>query len=301
MKELNIFDIGSRGGFDYSWFWLLKNSEGIRIHSFEADSAGRSYLNPIEGVEVEIHPFALSDKCSDEATFFLTNNPFQSSFYEPNSAIDKYQESTYRKRLSYTKTSISNISTLDNLLAKPFSKADLIKIDTQGSEYSILKGGENFLIQHMPILALETWCTDVYKNIPLDFEIMSYARSLGYELFGVDTAAAWKHLSGRKFKGSKQRLIGNNMLFVPCTDKLLNLSKDSIQSKLLILCYYGFYDYANFIAEKIDCEYSQEMILKTYKADLRKHKLSRIFSKVLARTKLGGHALKALLTMPKIT
>jgi len=79
---------------------------------------------------------------------------------------------------------------LDNLFSN--KNIDLVKIDTQGSEYEILEGGLNFIRNQKPLLFLETWGYEYYKNIKFFDQIISLLRSINYELYLIDIAAGHK-------------------------------------------------------------------------------------------------------------
>ena len=49
------------------------------------------------------------------------------------------------------------VDTLSNKLKDFKNKIDLIKIDTQGSEYEIIEGGLDRISNDKPFLFLETW------------------------------------------------------------------------------------------------------------------------------------------------
>jgi FkbM family methyltransferase len=62
-------------------------------------------------------------------------------------------------------------------------KIDFIKIDTEGSELSVLKSAENTLKIHKPFLQVETnGCSEKFFGIPTQ-EIHDYLFSLGYKKF----------------------------------------------------------------------------------------------------------------------
>lgn len=71
----------------------------------------------------------------------------------------------YKKKKSIT----VNVSTLDNLLQElKIGKVNIIKIDTEGSELHILKGGQKTLSQRGIKLVIETHSYDEMKQM-MDF------------------------------------------------------------------------------------------------------------------------------------
>lgn len=65
-----------------------------------------------------------------------------------------------------------------------FSKPDLVKIDTQGYELEILKGGEKTLGSAEFVL-LEVSMLDIYKDVPLVAEVMAYMSARGFLLYDI--------------------------------------------------------------------------------------------------------------------
>ncbi|GAB6141371.1 hypothetical protein JCM14076_21000 [Methylosoma difficile] len=80
-----------------------------------------------------------------------------------------------------------------NLDALDLDRLDLLKLDVEGMEQEVLLGGQGLLVQHRPILVIETIKSD--RNI-----LMAFVEALGYRVFD----------------------IGINMLAVHETDPALN-------------------------------------------------------------------------------
>jgi len=74
---------------------------------------------------------------------------------------------------------------LDNLLkSTDFIMPDLIKLDTQGYELEVLKGGENTLKNTKAVL-MEVSMLDIYKDCPLIEEVMSYMSIRDFVLYDI--------------------------------------------------------------------------------------------------------------------
>ena len=63
---------------------------------------------------------------------------------------------------------------------------------------------------------------------------------MGYKLFATDVAAAWRYKTNNLFPLSRQRLIGENLLFVPSLKMFDQIDKSQILSKIPILCFSVF-------------------------------------------------------------
>lgn len=74
---------------------------------------------------------------------------------------------------------------LDKLLENTnYSKPDLIKIDTQGYELEILKGGEKTLSEAKAVL-LEVSLLDIYREVPLVAEVLEFMQKRNFVLFDI--------------------------------------------------------------------------------------------------------------------
>lgn len=78
------------------------------------------------------------------------------------------------------------LQTLEAITAKRSVKPDFIKIDTQGYELEILKGGENTLANAMFVL-LEVSFLDIYLNCPLAADVISYMNARGFVIYDICT------------------------------------------------------------------------------------------------------------------
>ncbi len=85
------------------------------------------------------------------------------------------------------KTEQRNLLTLDKLLEKnDYYKPDFIKIDTQGYELEILKGGEKTLA-HAEFVLLEVSLLDIYVNSPLVIDVLNFMKERGFVLYDICT------------------------------------------------------------------------------------------------------------------
>jgi len=101
------------------------------------------------------------------------------NIYETASSVLKENNETGAK------TEIRMLTTLDkSIINTPFTKADFIKIDTQGYELEILKGAEK-TIQQAEFILLEVSLIDIYKNCPMVAEVMAFMQSNGFVLYDI--------------------------------------------------------------------------------------------------------------------
>jgi FkbM family methyltransferase len=96
-------------------------------------------------------------------------------------------------------TGIPTISLDEFMLKNHISKIKLLKIDTDGFEYEVLKGAEKLIVNFRPIIILEiSLYTLQDKGISFDF-IYDYFNHLGYRLFDLVTNAEVNVMNFRQF------------------------------------------------------------------------------------------------------
>lgn len=79
------------------------------------------------------------------------------------------------------------VTTLDNYFKDIINdnvSAALMKIDVQGSELNILRGGEKNILPKTNVIILEMSNHDSYSGAAKYFEIDEYLRNHGFTLFG---------------------------------------------------------------------------------------------------------------------
>lgn len=107
----------------------------------------------------------------------ITNRITASSFLEINPKAEVYQEET-----KYENIKEIEISTLDEEISN--EQILIIKVDVQGFELEVLRGGENCL-KNTSIIILEVNNNNTYLNSPTYFEIDEFLRNKGFILFDL--------------------------------------------------------------------------------------------------------------------
>lgn len=94
-------------------------------------------------------------------------------------ALDEFRSGQHSLLKSCKKMESVKVITLDDFLDKINKKIDLIKIDTEGSEYNVLLGGLNCLNKDKPNLIIET---HPWYDERIDKKIISLLKQLGYKI-----------------------------------------------------------------------------------------------------------------------
>ncbi|TSC88485.1 MAG: hypothetical protein G01um10145_888 [Microgenomates group bacterium Gr01-1014_5] len=174
LKNYNVatvIDVGaSSGKVTHVLHSIFPNA---KIYSFEPIRSESDKIRRSENVTVE--NVALSNK-SGAATFYQ-------SHYSPTSSLLIPLQKIHTEKI--TVQTITLDSYFKNIkLEEPV----LLKIDTQGTEKLILKGGEN-LLKRVSIIHIETSFASLYKNQSLFKEVYELLVKAGFEYSGSDNEA----------------------------------------------------------------------------------------------------------------
>lgn len=133
-----VFDVGANNG-DYEVVVLEKFPEAT-IHGFEMDAEvfDRLQRQHPPGGRVTNHNFGLSDGPGEHSYYFNEAGPNTGStmFYDPYVRPNNY---THQKRTAYFLT--GDLFCAD----QGIEKVDFLKIDTEGADFSVIKGFEKML------------------------------------------------------------------------------------------------------------------------------------------------------------
>lgn len=84
-----------------------------------------------------------------------------------------------------TITETIELQLLDDIIANStFKKCDFIKLDTQGAELEILKGG-SLALSHAEVVLMEVSMLGIYKNAPLVDEVIQFMKSKNFVLYDI--------------------------------------------------------------------------------------------------------------------
>ncbi len=177
-KASVFFDIGSNTGY-YSLL-AAKANKKLHAYAFEPAVAPFTYLQNsvhINNLSQRVHPNQLA----------LANSQGKITFYELQNEVEQHGKQNLggtgstqltESLISSAKKIIVPCDTLDNFVqAKNITTLDIIKLDTEGNEPSVLKGAEKTIQQFKPIIICET----LFQVNELELEIIF--KSHGYEFY----------------------------------------------------------------------------------------------------------------------
>lgn len=151
---------------------------------------------------------------NDECDSILDNLPFDhcivllsdtnkevTLYLNPNN-LDCTGTSYYKERTRHYKNSIEvkkNTYTLDEVVEDIDKKYDIIKIDTQGSELDIIKGGLK-TVQNCSYLIMEVPTLQYNEGSPLFDEIIEYMNNIGFSDYEIIEEHKWMDKNENTFE-----------------------------------------------------------------------------------------------------
>ena len=284
--EINFLDIGARGDVPPPWNLVeQKIPNSLNIIGFETDPEELKNLSR-SFPKRKYYPYGLGYE-NEFTKFYLNEVESTSSLYRSNEEIlqkFKLRHSQPRKCKKILDLQIKSIDSID-LCRKSVSFA---KLDVQGAELSILKGGFNYFINNVIGFTSETWTQEVYKNQPLMHEVIDWAYTNHFEIYGIEESGRWD-CSGKTVNLERGIPVCIDLLFFKNIEFFSQNCEDikSISTYALLLDLWGFTNVALKLLDlnrslhpsKIDTLMS--IISKSRKRPiLRKHKLNDIFDKI---------------------
>ncbi|HUI83544.1 MAG TPA: FkbM family methyltransferase [Candidatus Binatia bacterium] len=175
--RLTLIDIGARWGAHERWLPLARVAE---ILCFEPDPEECRRLEAATPPNVRYLPIGLSD-ANEERDLFVTLEPACSSNFEPIPELhEHYPGLTIIRRIKKTTMSCRRLD--DVLMEQGVGPVAAMKLDTQGSELSIMKGGKRALAK-CALVDIEVEFNPIYRRQPLFCDVDRFLRDHGFVLW----------------------------------------------------------------------------------------------------------------------
>ncbi len=184
-----IFDVGAHWGESIDYFKALFSAS--MIYSFEPDPESFDLLTKRDYTDVNYFNLALSSKIG-ELSFFRneishTNSLFKVNLESKDSiGITKAKNSGNVDFFNNFNSEVKvKTSTLDEICKNnSIHLIDLLKIDVQGAECEVLKGGKN-IMRNTKVLIIEISFFDYYENHTTFLDVETILSPLNFSLFSI--------------------------------------------------------------------------------------------------------------------
>jgi len=247
-------DVGAMGGLPRKWLPLANYMDVI---GFEPDLREFNMLVNRNNTGIKYFNYALSDKSSN-FVYYITQGHGKSSIYKPNTDILSHYEDAQRFCvIKEDRLTSSRVKGLDFLFEENFvNDLDFIKLDTQGSELLILKGGEEKAIPKIFGMQIEIEFIEMYKGQPLFRHVDEFLDAKGFTLIDL-RRQYWKRKDYYQYRGKGQLIFGDALYFkkidVFFNEMSMLKDKECVRAKVLksiIVCVvYKMFDYAVSLAK----------------------------------------------------
>lgn len=199
-----VLDIGAhKGGYLYLMLQLVGKSG--KIVAFEPQSILFNYNTRLKKLfnwqNVTVEHIALSD-AEGEATLLIPTNA-KSKTSAPGATIVNNRE---RNDIGFTEKVATD--SLDHYCITHNIEPDFLKIDVEGNELNIFKGGINTLKKYKPRIIVE--CDAGYVGQDKVLETFDFLKSLGYSCSFIHEA---ERLPIEQFSFEKYQAHGNGNFF----------------------------------------------------------------------------------------
>jgi len=243
------------------FYELLDYFPSSKIVGFEIDKEVCDKMNLSARDGVKYYPHALGE-FNESKKLYITNHPMCSSLYKPNEdLISLYHnfEAAYLK----SKTTIKTI-TLDNFLeTNNIGSLDFIKIDVQGAELDIFRGGKKALKDVLKIVC-EVEFIHHYENQPLFGDVCKFLN--GYDLmFNKFLGMAGRSLRPIVFNSDKNfasQHIWSDAIFIKHIQKISKLSDKKLLKLSLLAAVYESLDLTHYCLSRFDERNSSSLATK---------------------------------------
>lgn len=173
---LTIFDVGANRGQSVDYFVRMWNQ--AEIYAFEPSPKVFGQLAKLHGQTANVH-LENSGLGSQEGTLILQENSSSDM-----SSFLKLGTKGWGSVIGQTEV---NVTTLDCYLHDHgIDQVDLLKIDTQGFDFEVLKGAEKTISKKaISVIKMEAVFESLYEATPSWMEPIRFLEDYGYRMMGI--------------------------------------------------------------------------------------------------------------------
>jgi len=173
-----IFDVGANRGQSLAEYGA--HFTGATICCFEPNPKLTKWIQKVagefKGINTSIFPIALGAD-NGSAQFNEFSDDGVSSFLEPEDFLAPLNAESWILDSTYS----VKIETIDGVVNKIRSSPDILKIDTQGFDLEVLKGGTNTLNEgSLSIIGIECYFAKNYKGQSYFWDIAKFLETYNY-------------------------------------------------------------------------------------------------------------------------
>ena len=233
------------------FYELLDYFPSSKIIGFEIEKEVCEKMNSQAKDGIKYYSYALG-KNNEKRKFYITQNPMCSSLYKPNEELIKLYNNF---EVAYVKKEIEiDTISLDYFVDKhDVGNVDFIKIDVQGAELDVFKGGSNTLENVLKIVC-EVEFIQHYENQPLFGDVCDYLSqyNLMFNKFLGLSGRALKPIMLNNNPNLPSQHIWSDAAFVRHIQKIHELNDEQLLKLGLLACVYYSLDLTFYCLSEYD-------------------------------------------------
>ena len=235
-NPITLVDIGSRDGGCEELISLRKY---INYIGFDADANSTNSDKELN-LRLGYKSFRLYPKFigSHEGTirFKLYKRRSESSNLSPGKIYQKY----FSKSLKVEEIIDVSSIILEKFMSKIKTQPDIIKLDTQGTEFQIINSSKTLFTKTL-IVEVEVEFVEMYQNQKLYFDVCKILDQLGFQILYINRVFGNMN---NGFISSRGQLLFGDALFGMTLERAFKLSLAGKAKYCLLLINYGHMDFA---------------------------------------------------------
>ena len=227
------------------FYKLLEYFPTSEVIGFEIEKELCDQLNYKASKGIKYYPHALGEK-NEKRKLYITEHPMCTSLYKPIEALPKLYQNLQFMNLK-KETEIETI-TLDSFTEQYSIKdVDFIKIDVQGAELDIFKGGKKLLNNVLKIVC-EVEFIPLYEDQPLFADVSNFLNQNNF-MFNKFVGIAGRTLKPTIFNNDPNlpsQLMWSDAIFIKQIEKIQTLSNEKLLKLSLLAAVYNSLDLTFF-------------------------------------------------------
>ena len=304
-SALIMIDGGARNG---TWE-LPRLAQYIRSYGFEPNPESYALLGDdqpsVKGINYQLTkylPAALHHE-SQDVTLYVTKRPGGSSTLRPNAdMLAHFERDNWAQiREVMSEFAVPGITLCDFMAEESLTHIDFIKLDTQGTELSVLKSAAEYL-GRISVIKTEVSMIPVYRDQPLLGDMCSFLAAVGFELIDIQwTPPCRRYHFSPDLPQDSYRLVWGDAIFARAP---YDFSDQRKLAQGIVLAELGYLDLGLYIIEHVPDieEEDREALLDFYRKPklLSGSRLKRLLKERLPAPWLAAYrALRQPLPSPK--
>ena len=227
------------------FYKLLEYFPSSEIICFEIEKKLCDEMNSRASKGIRYYPHALGEK-NEKRKLYITEHPMCTSLYKPIEALPKLYQNLHYMNLK-KETEIETI-TLDTFVEQySIDEVDFIKIDVQGAELDIFKGGKKLLNNLLKIVC-EVAFIPLYHDQPLFADVSKFLNQNNF-MFNKFVGIAGRTLKPTIFNNDPNvpsQLMWSDAIFIKHIEKIQGLSSEKLLKLSLLAAIYNSLDLTFF-------------------------------------------------------